>query len=73
MPIITITAQAKRAISRAAINAFSSTGAQLPSGDWEIPLEETTLDRLRQAQFTGETISETIIRIASGHGQTKLS
>lgn len=56
MPIIRITAEAHKAITGA-------TG-QESDGSHMIRLERETLMRLREVELPGETISDTIIRLA---------
>jgi hypothetical protein len=64
MPTITISSRAHDAIRRSSTTAsFNETGVQLPNGDWRVPLTSDTIDRLRQVQHAGETISDTIERI----------
>jgi hypothetical protein len=39
------------------------TGRRLPNGNWQIPVNEVTWERLQQLRKPGETISDCIIRV----------
>lgn len=64
MPNIAITVEAHNAI-RAAANNFSDTSQPLGEGMVSIEVTDATIDRLADTSLLGETISDTIIRIAS--------
>jgi hypothetical protein len=40
-----------------------ATGRRLPNGNWRIPINEVTWERLQQLRRQGETISDCIIRV----------
>lgn len=44
---------------------FTHGGTQLSSGEWKVPLEEETIERLSKYQQKGESLSDTIFRILS--------
>lgn len=68
MPRLIITDAARAAIQAAALpheRLAEDTAVHLPNGNWYIPLQQSTIDRLLSKKLEGETISETIIRICS--------
>jgi len=40
-----------------------ATGRRLPNGNWRIPVNEVTWERLQQLRRQGESISDCIIRV----------
>ncbi|MGY3606651.1 MULTISPECIES: hypothetical protein [unclassified Bradyrhizobium] len=60
MPNIEITEEC-RALIESAVEP--PTGRRLPNGNWVIPVNEATWERLQQARRQGETISDCIIRL----------
>lgn len=63
MPTITITSQAKIHILAIASN-FYDTSHLLPDGNWQFLVKQSTLDRIKEASFPGESLSDTITRVA---------
>jgi hypothetical protein len=39
------------------------TAQRLPNGNWQVPVNEITWERLQQLRLRGETISDCIIRV----------
>ena len=39
------------------------TARRLPNGNWQIPIDEETWQRLQKMQLRGESISECIVRV----------
>lgn len=52
-----------RAIADAAILPFHSTGDRLADGDWLVPVEDDTYERIQDARLPGETDDDTIQRM----------
>lgn len=66
---INITNEARLAIRGAALLPFRETGTQRANGTWDIPVEETTLEAVRRQQQSGETLSDTLIRLVATAGK----
>ncbi len=62
MPMIKITDEAHQAILSKASPNFIENGHRIDSGEWMIPLQWDTLQRLRSKALEGESLSDTIIR-----------
>ncbi|MCA1456179.1 hypothetical protein I6F35_23725 [Bradyrhizobium sp. BRP22] len=60
MPVIEITEEC-RALIESAVEP--PIGRRLPNGNWLIPVNEATWERLQQVRLQEETISECIIRV----------
>ena len=56
-----------RAIADAAILPFRSTGDRLPDGDWLVPVEDDTYERIQDARLPGETDDNTVQRMVLAH------
>jgi len=67
MKTIKVSDATYRAIADAAILPFRSTGNRLPDGDWLIPVEDETYERLREKRLPGETVDDTIQRMIHVH------
>lgn len=50
-----------RALIESAVE--SPTGRRLANGNWQIPVNDVTWERLQQLRRQGETISDCIIRV----------
>jgi hypothetical protein len=64
MPMIHLTDEAARALRACADRPFQQTGTQRPDGSWDVPVEEDTLERLKNVQLAGESMSDTVMRVA---------
>ena len=62
MPDIEISEECRVLIEGAA-EPLQQTARRLPNGNWRIPINEVTWERLQQLRRQGETISDCIIRI----------
>jgi hypothetical protein len=62
MPDIEITEEC-RALIECATEPFRQTGRRLPNGNWQIPIDAATRQRLEKLRRQGESISDCIIRI----------
>lgn len=49
-------------VANAAIYPFISTGSQLPSGQWEVPVSDDVYDVLQRLKFENESIDDVIQR-----------
>lgn len=63
MPKIVVTDYTHTLIKCAAERPFHNTAKRLADGRWEIPVEQSTLDRINQVRLAGETIDDLIERI----------
>lgn len=63
MPKIVITDQTHRLIQAAAERPFKNTAKRLPDGRWEVPIEQSTLERINEVRLAGETIDGVLERI----------
>jgi len=50
-------------VSDAAILPFRSTGDRLADGDWLVPVEDDTCERIQDARLPGETDDDTVQRM----------
>jgi hypothetical protein len=50
-------------VANAAIHPFISTGRQLPSGQWEVPVSDDVYTVLTAARVGEESIDDTIQRV----------
>ena len=62
MPDIEITEECRVLIEGAA-EPFRQTGRRLPNGNWQIPIDAATRQRLEKLRRQGESISDCIIRV----------
>ena len=62
MPDIEISEECRVLIEGAA-EPLQQTARRSPNGNWRIPINEVTWERLQQLRRQGETISDCIIRI----------
>jgi hypothetical protein len=60
---VTISPDAHAAVAACARREFESEAAQLPDGNWTVPIRPDTMRRLVAHQFPGETIGDTILRV----------
>jgi hypothetical protein len=67
MPQVIITDECHQALLKASTLPFLATGKKRANGDWQIPLEWCTIERLRRYQLQGESLSDTILRIVASH------
>lgn len=49
-------------VANAAVKPFVSTGKQLPSGQWEVPVSDDVFEVLERLRFSNETIDDVIQR-----------
>jgi len=63
MKTIKVSDATYRAIADAAILPFRSTGDRLPDGDWLVPVEDDTYERIQNARLPGETDDDTVQRM----------
>lgn len=63
MPRIIITKECKDAIHKAALWPFNDNDSRVVLGGWSIPLEQDTIDRLKQFRHFDETWSDCILRL----------
>ena len=61
MPHIEITEECRALI--AAEFPFDETMRRLPSGNWQMPIDAETWQRLQKVRLHGESISDCIIRV----------
>ena len=61
MPDIEIIEECRSLI--AAEFPFEETGRRLPNGNWQIPIDAATRQRLEKLRRQGESISDCIIRV----------
>jgi hypothetical protein len=61
MPDIEITEECRALI--AAEFPLEQTGRPLPNGNWQMPVDAETWERLQKVQRDGESISDCIIRV----------
>jgi hypothetical protein len=59
MPDIEVTEECRVLIDGAA----GLTGRRLPNGNWQIPIDAETWQRLEKLRLQGESISDCIIRV----------
>lgn len=66
MPLIRISADAERAIRTSPFSSSAFAGVS-PNADgtFDIPLQWTTIERLRSVQLEDESLSDTILRICT--------
>ena len=62
MPDIEITEEC-RLLIEGATEPFRETGRRLPNGNWQIPIDAATRQRLEKLRRQGESISDCIIRV----------
>ena len=62
MPEIEITEEC-RVLIEGATEPFRRTGRRLPNGNWQIPINAATRQRLEKLRRQGESISDCIIRV----------
>ena len=62
MPDIEITEEC-RVLIEGATEPFRETGRRLPNGNWQIPIDAATRQRLEKLRRQGESISDCIIRV----------
>ena len=62
MPEIEI-AEECRVLIEGATEPFRQTGRRLPNGNWQIPIDAATRQRLEKLRRQGESISDCIIRV----------
>jgi hypothetical protein len=62
MPDIEITEEC-RVLIEGATEPFRQTGRRLPNGNWRIPIDGATRQRLEKLRRQGESISDCIIRV----------
>lgn len=67
MPNIIMTREAANAIRGAADpgRLYIDTATPTADGQVSVPLEQSTIDRLTEVAFPGESLSDTIVRIAA--------
>jgi len=65
MPNITVTKQCHDLIQANARLPFKDTATRLPSGNFSIPLNQNTYERILEQKFNGESLSDALIRILS--------
>jgi len=71
MKTIKVSDAAYRAIADAAILPFRSTGDRLSDGDWLVPVEDDTYERIQDARLPGETDDDTVQRMLHAyHGRS---
>ncbi len=63
MKTIKVSEATYRAIAEAAILPFRSTAKRMADGDWRVPVEEDTYERLQDARLPGETDDDTVQRM----------
>lgn len=56
--------EAMNILADCAVLPFNQTGFKLPNGNWSVPLEKETYQRLYEATLPGESISDAIIRLS---------
>lgn len=61
MPSIWLSNDAMNAI-RATADNFKQTATRAPGGGWNTPISDEVLERLKQHQLPGETLSDTVLR-----------
>ena len=69
MPVIELTPAACSAVRSAATLSFRDTSVKLPNGNREVIVQQSTLDRLVEIQFPGETLSDTVQRLCATAGR----
>ena len=62
MPDIEITEEC-RLLIEGATEPFRETGRRLPNGNWQVPIDAATRQRLEKLRRQGESISDCIIRV----------
>ena len=62
MPDIEITEEC-RVLIEGATEPFRQTGRRLPNGNWRIPIDAATRQRLEKLRRQGKSISDCIIRV----------
>lgn len=65
MKTINITREARDAIRGAAQLPFKEIGTARPDGTWDVPLGDEVVAQLESVRFSGETISDVIVRACS--------
>jgi|GEM_PF-1132234 len=65
MKTIKVSDATYRAIADATLPPFRfrSTGTRLPDGDWLVPVEDDTYERLQVVRLPGETDDDTLQRL----------
>lgn len=63
MKTIKVSETTYRAIAEAATLPFRSTGKRLPDGNWLVPLEDDTFERIQDLRLSGETDDDALQRL----------
>jgi hypothetical protein len=66
---IVITDEAMQAVRSLAEKPFKQTGQRLPDGTWAVNVDDATYRGVAAAAMSGETISDTIIRLCATAGR----
>lgn len=67
MPTIRLSDATYRDLADLAILPFAGTGIRQSDGSWLVPLDDETLERLRQNRLAGETDDDLVSRLIRFH------